>query len=366
MKQFKMTLLAFAFVATLFSCSKSGTSDPLPENQTMVDLTLPGTLAKTLSAVEKSTITSLALKGTIDARDFKTMRDSMPVLAKIDLSKASIVIYTGANGTRDELTTYNANTIPGNAFFGLQANSTNVGDLAAGTTTPLSTGKKTLISIIFPSNLTEIGIMAFLDCTGLTGHLIIPESVTKIDNSAFEGCSGINELTLPSSLLSIEEHAFTACSGITGSLNIPTSVTFIGQFAFQNCSGFTGSLILPATLQDIEYGAFVWCSGFTGELNIPSSLDVINKATFYGCSGFTSLIIPASITEISQEAFSGCNQLTSIKVLGSTPATITSIGQLSPFYNINTSSCIVKVPTGSKSAYSKAAQWSEFIKIVEY
>ncbi|HEX7583948.1 MAG TPA: hypothetical protein VF373_04615, partial [Prolixibacteraceae bacterium] len=44
-----------------------------------------GSLSLALTNTEKSTITNLTLTGTIDARDFKTMRDSMTVLAEIDL-----------------------------------------------------------------------------------------------------------------------------------------------------------------------------------------------------------------------------------------------------------------------------------------
>ena len=54
-----------------------------------------GFLADSLTSGEKNTITNLTLTGTIDARDFVTMRDSMPVLAVLDLSGATIATYTG-------------------------------------------------------------------------------------------------------------------------------------------------------------------------------------------------------------------------------------------------------------------------------
>lgn len=342
MKKIRMTLLAFALVATLVSCSKNDDSNPQPDNQSIaIDLTLPGTLSTSLSIAQRSTITSLTLKGSIDARDFKTLRDSMPVLAKLDLSKATIVAYTGTNGTIEMLYTYNGNTIPYLAFWGTQANPMIIIDLPGVTGTPAPAGKESLTSVVFPSNLKEIGEGAFSSCKGLTGDLIIPESVTKIGRSAFSNCKGITKLTLPSSLKIIDAHAFLACSGITG------------------------SLIIPPTIEEINDFAFGLCSGFTGELNIPASLEVINAALFYGCSGLTSVIIPASVTTISQEAFSGCTGLNSIKVFGSQPATITG-DRFGPFSNMNTSTCVLKVPTGSKSAYSNANQWSEFANIVEY
>ena len=58
-----------------------------------------GKLSSALTSIEKSTITDLTLTGTIDAREFKTMRDSMNVLAVLDISGATIAAYYGTDGT---------------------------------------------------------------------------------------------------------------------------------------------------------------------------------------------------------------------------------------------------------------------------
>jgi hypothetical protein len=50
-----------------------------------------GGLKTTLTAEERTTITNLTLTGIIDARDFKTMRDDMPVLTIVDLENISII-----------------------------------------------------------------------------------------------------------------------------------------------------------------------------------------------------------------------------------------------------------------------------------
>jgi hypothetical protein len=54
-----------------------------------------GGLSTALTTVEMSSITELIVTGTIDARDFKTMRDEMPLLKNVDLNDATIVEYTG-------------------------------------------------------------------------------------------------------------------------------------------------------------------------------------------------------------------------------------------------------------------------------
>ena len=48
-----------------------------------------GSLATNLGA-DISTVTDLIVSGTIDARDFKTIRDNMPALVNVDISNVTI------------------------------------------------------------------------------------------------------------------------------------------------------------------------------------------------------------------------------------------------------------------------------------
>ena len=174
--------------------------------------------------------------------------------------------------------------------------------------------------------VTKIGNSAFIDCTGLTGSLTIPNSVTEIGNYAFYNCSGFTgSLTIPNSVTEIGNYAFYNCSGFTGSLTIPNSVTTIGQYVFSKCSGFTGSLTLGNVLTTIPDNAFHECSGFTGTLTIPNTVTMIDNYAFYNCSGFTgSLTIPNSVTEIGNNAFYNCSGFTGSLTI---PNSVTTIGQ---------------------------------------
>ena len=89
-------------------------------------------------------------------------------------------------------------------------------------------------------------------------------------------------------MTTIGKNAFNGCSGFTGSLTIPNSVSTIGDAAFYGCSGFTGSLTIPNSVTTIGYDAFRNCTGFTGSLTIGNSVSTIGDRAFYGCSGFTS------------------------------------------------------------------------------
>ncbi|MDO5341844.1 MAG: leucine-rich repeat protein [Bacteroidia bacterium] len=176
-----------------------------------------------------------------------------------------------------------------------------------------------------------IGDCAFYFCSGLTGLLTIPNSVTNIGEGAFEGCSGFTgSLTIPNSVTNIGEGAFWNCLGFNGSLTIGSSVTNIGKEAFELCSGFTGSLTIPNSVTNIGEAAFFACSGFKGSLTIPNSVTSIGNQAFYGCSGFNgSLTIGNAVTSIGNSAFEGCSGFTGSLTIGNS---VTNIG-IRAFYH---------------------------------
>lgn len=69
-------------------------------------------------------------------------------------------------------------------------------------------------------------------------NAVIPNGVTSITISAFNGCTGLTSVEIPSSVTSIGSNAFLGCTGLT-SIEIPSSVTLIDSGAFYNCSNLT-------------------------------------------------------------------------------------------------------------------------------
>ncbi len=311
--------------------------------------TTAGNLA-TDASVYLATVTDLTVTGTIDARDFKTMRDDMPLLANLDLSDATIAEYTGIDGTVLKTnTTYPANEIPEGAFDGAAK----------------------LTSIMMPSSITSIGFAAFIYCPNLTGSLTIPSSVTSIGSYAFYACTGITgSLTIPSSVTSIGKQAFYDCTGLTGSVTIPSSVTSIGERAFQECKGLIivdvanpNYLSEDGVLFDKNKTRLLQCpKSKTGSYTIPSSVTSIEPYAFHWCSGLTgSLTIPASVTSIGPVAFRWCSNISSIKVYKTTPSSI--VLGYDVFDGIPTSTCVLHVPVGKQALYAAANQWSAFTTV---
>ncbi len=386
-----------------------------------------GELAAVLTANEKSTITDLTIKGTIDARDFKTMRNEITSLAVLDISEVTVVAYFGADGTAGNTTfNYPENEIPERAFSTLE-----------------NMGKISLNTIIFPSSINAIGRYSLLYCTGLTA-VKIPSSVSSIKRSAFNGCTkmaslvfespaslatidtfafrncdGLQSVTIPSSVKTIDYGAFYDCSELISILFdsksslatigesvfsfcnkivdvfIPSSVTTIGTYAFYNCgallhvdknnlnytsengilfnkakttliqcpSSWNKNYDIPTSVSIIGPSAFSRCSLLTG-IKIPSSVTIIGSNAFWGCTNLTgSITIPSAVKSIGEYAFSGCSGITAIYCYSIEPFDINLSEDV--FYNVNKNICTLHVPKGSAQDYEHAYQWYEFNNIIE-
>ena len=96
-------------------------------------------------------INFLTIEGKLDNADFKLIRDYMPNLVSLDISKT------------------NATTIPDFTFA----------------------QKKYLLKIKLPHNLKTIGQRVFSNCGRLAGTLELPASVTAIEFGAFMGCDNL-------------------------------------------------------------------------------------------------------------------------------------------------------------------------------
>ena len=96
---------------------------------------------------------------------------------------------------------------------------------------------------------------------GKQGAYIIPDSVTSIEDCAFESCDALTSITIPDSVTSIGDRAFCGCDKLT-SITISNSVTSIGERAFCYCYKLT-SITIPNSVTSIKSWAFRDCHRLT-------------------------------------------------------------------------------------------------------
>ena len=132
---------------------------------------------------------------------------------------------------------------------------------------------------------TEGGFIDNLDITGV----IIPDSITKIYDSAFRGCKNI-----------------------AGDVTIPASVTEFGDYVFSDCEKITSAHIYCSL--DGGSAQFMRCPSLTDAV-IGEGSTVLDY-TFSNCTSLARVTIPKSVTQI-KSAFFDCPSLTDVYYAGS-------------------------------------------------
>jgi len=149
---------------------------------------------------------------------------------------------------------------------------------------------KYIVGIILPDSVTIIEKSAFDSCTSLNS-VTIGNGVEGITMATFRYCTSLNSVTIGRGVTYISSNAFFGCTSLA-SVNIPNNVTYIGTKAFYNCTSLTS-------------------------ITIGSGVNKIYESAFLGTS-LTSVTIPNSVTSIGHSAFA-CDTLTSVTFQGMIP-----------------------------------------------
>jgi len=271
----------------------------------------PGNLTNLLTATQKLQVVKLTLTGTMDARDFLCMKTELIGIIDLDLSGASIVAYTGTQGTGGTSSiAYPANEIPISAM-GSRYN-----------------------SVILPSGITAIGTNAFNGCNLMTS-LVIPNSVTAIAAGAFQNCIRLTDINIPAAVTSIGDAAFSGCNTLA-SITIPEGTASIGAQTFQNCINLTS-------------------------VGLPSTVTSIGTKAFMSCEKLKTILIYANVNSIGGYAFANCAGLDTVYAKPATPIALgTNLGATPYVFYGNKTTCTLRVPEGSQPAYLAADQWKDF------
>ena len=170
---------------------------------------------------------------------------------------------------------------------------------------------KSLTDIIIPNSVTSIGDNAFRHCSSLSS-VVIPESVVNLNGNPFCRWDGGLKCLSPyfiydnKVLFDKDKSKIIAFRDKnTTSYVIPDSVTRIGESAFRHCSSLS-SLVIPDSVTSIGESAFSGCCSLKS-LVIPDSVTSIECYAFRGCESLSSLVIPDSVSCIGFGAFEGCN-----------------------------------------------------------
>ena len=123
-----------------------------------------------------------------------------------------------------------------------------------------------------------IGRAAFMSASKLE-RIHIPNSVTRIDDSAFWSCTNLKTLILPPDLTSIPNGLATFSNKIT-EISIPNKVTSIGNGAFQACHSLTS--VRVEIEEPLAIDEYTFSARANATLYVPrGSVDAYSKADYW-------------------------------------------------------------------------------------
>lgn len=221
--------------------------------------------------------------------------------------------------------------------------------------------------------------------TGYEGEanvIMIPETlggktVVEIGENAFAGNNNIVEVTIPDSITVIENGAFDACGSMTTvhfgnnlevigaaafyqtcleEVNMPDTVSVIGADAFGSTD--ITEIVIPPLVTDIGNGAFAVTK--LEEVTIPGTVKNIGNRAFQHCDNLKVVVVEEGTEVIEEFAFESCKTLESITL----PSSVTEIGEGIAYSEVKT---YIYVPAGSvaesilKEEFAGCENWLEVV-----
>lgn len=203
--------------------------------------------------------------------------------------------------------------------------------------------------IIFPDSLERIGNQCFEGCTNLK-TFNIPTSLESIGTDAFNGTSWLEEhddgevtigkflytykgkMDYPAAVVASEESVdlskyqtvvdlskYSSMSkGVFKDQSGLVYVEFGNQFntiyesTFENCSSLE-TVVLPSSITSIDASAFAYCASLVN-INIPNSVTSIGEYAFTRTSITGDLVLPSTLSTLGSHAFEGCTKISSVTI----------------------------------------------------
>ena len=294
--------------------------------------TVAGRLADELT---DATTTELTLHGTIDARDFRFIADSLTQLTAIDLTGVEIVGYRADKPTFGMQTEFAPGELPQQAFFGSK-----------------------LASIILPATIKVIGQAAFAGCEQLQS-ILLPEGLTAIEAYAFSG-AGLTAVEVPATVASIGRGAFANCPQLAQatlgcavigeqafmgdaaleSIALGEAVTTIADEAFLNTALTNIDLSTLPALKRV--GTLAFASTALATAALPQQEVAVGDGALFNNALLTQANLPDDMEQVPAYVMAG-NEV--LDFAGIIPSQAQSSGDYA-FYNCTAQADTLHIPAG--------------------
>lgn len=182
-----------------------------------------------------------------------------------------------------------------------------------------------------------------------TYDITLKGTITQIKAQAFQGVTNLKEVIIPNSVTSIQYNCFKGCTGLTR-IVVGANITSTSASMCNGCTSLTEA-VLPKTIQTLDDSTFEKSSNLV--VNLPNGLTTLN-ANCFRFSGVQEITIPQTVTSMGSGVFKSCSGLSTVTFKGVTPPTIGT----EAFMDVP-STCVIRVPSGSLSAYTSASGYPD-------
>ncbi|MBQ8291711.1 MAG: leucine-rich repeat protein [Clostridia bacterium] len=215
------------------------------------------------------------------------------------------------------------------------------------TTIPVNTFKDSYLSeVVIPASVTRIDETAFSLSSSVSKSYLTSvkflaaaegekEQVLTIAANAFKHCKSLKSVTLPARLKDFDVDIFAGSSAlaeiyITGNAADGETIQFAStdDGVLTNAKGDTlvyvpkareGEYTIPKGIKTVGAGSFQGCTGIT-KVTIPGWVQSIEGAAFRNCTGLKSIVFEGTETDmplnIDSYAFYGCSGITEVSLPG--------------------------------------------------
>lgn len=146
----------------------------------------------------------------------------------------------------------------------------------------------------------------------------INEKTKIIYDGAFEGCKLNGAMIVPNSVTKINNRAFY--SQKISSIKIGSGVLSIGTEAFQLCPSLK-TVVIPDNVKKLDSKAFMLCSNIAS-VTIGDGVESIGVNAFERCTKMTEVTIGSGVKTIGINAFDRCDSLTTAIFLNTSSWTV--------------------------------------------
>lgn len=165
--------------------------------------------------------------------------------------------------------------------------------------------------VVIPSEIddisvTVIGSLCFYDTKAKVTSVKIPDSIKKIEESAFYYADSLTSIVIPDSVKSLGSRSFAWCNSLQ-SVTLSANLEEIPEYCFNHCVSLT-EIDLSENIKTIGTRAFSYCEALI-EISVSQSIAEIGDLAFSSCTALEYASFESETVDLGEKVFDSCEKI---------------------------------------------------------